>query len=143
MRVSELLLTEIARCPLVQSNLDQERPSHPCHTVVTHAWRDVPAGEREGRAFRENNVPEPWVGHIEAAPLPFVSSNPSLGRLRKAEPSREKDFAPPIKRIGEHLAADHPGPRRLGTGSESRRSTFVCSKAVGASEVPSILNRPG
>jgi hypothetical protein len=61
----ELLLIEVARCPLVKSNLEEERPSHPCHKVVTHQWRDVPAEKREARLLSENHVPEPWIGHIK------------------------------------------------------------------------------
>src|SRR3954452_12890270 len=88
----ELLLTEIARCPLVEFNLTVEQPTHPCRKVVVHQWPDAPSEaewgarkrkdwpdlpveERRARWRREHHVPEPWLGHIEQAPLLFVSSN--------------------------------------------------------------------
>jgi hypothetical protein len=43
--------------------------SVPCHTVVSL---------QAGKSFQ---VPEPWSGHIDIAPLLFVSSNPAIDEL--------------------------------------------------------------
>lgn len=101
----ELLLTEIARCPLMQFNLTVEQPSHPCREVVTHQWPGVPVEDRRRRWKREHHLPEPWVGQIDRAPLLFVASNPSLSSFRGASPP--PSFAPPLKRIGEHRRKEH------------------------------------
>jgi hypothetical protein len=104
----DALLSEIARCPLAELNLCAERSTHPCHEVVTHQWPDIGAEDRRARWRREHHVPEPWVGHIEHAPLLFLSSNPSLASYRKPVPPRPDEFAPPLPRIGEHQREDHP-----------------------------------
>ena len=58
------LLLRITRCPiLVAARTD---PSHPCSTIVS-----LQSGV-------ERHVPEPWCGHIDTAPILFVSSNPSI-----------------------------------------------------------------
>jgi hypothetical protein len=61
------LLLEIGRCPNVPSSLDRLKPGHPCAIVVS----------AQGLPADEMHVPEPWSGHIESAPLLFVSWNPS------------------------------------------------------------------
>lgn len=60
------LLIAITRC----SHLDDARvhPSHPCAAIV---------GVQEGDTAKFQ-VPEPWSGHIECAPILFVGSNPSI-----------------------------------------------------------------
>jgi hypothetical protein len=59
------LLWDIINCPLIDPAFD--RPS-PCSTVVR--------AQRLTRA--QWHIPEPWNGHIDEAPLLFVSSNPSF-----------------------------------------------------------------
>lgn len=82
------LLTDIAGCPLIATAL---RGPHPCSAVV---------GAQPGGLGDERQVPEPWDGHLETAPLLFVSSNPSISgdevypratwRAGDAEPDRGK-----------------------------------------------------
>lgn len=63
MQCDELLL-EITRCPELAKA--QVCVSHPCSAI---------AGCQVGEKY---HVPEPWSGHIGAAPILFVSSNPSI-----------------------------------------------------------------
>lgn len=63
MKSDELLLS-IARCPeLAIARTDR---AHPCSKI---------AGGQPGGVYQ---VPEPWSGHIEEAPILFISSNPSI-----------------------------------------------------------------
>jgi uracil-DNA glycosylase len=64
------LLIKIARCPNVQRCLASDE-RHPCRRVV--AAQNVPDLPRF-----PHQLPEPWSGHIETAPILFVGSNPSL-----------------------------------------------------------------
>jgi hypothetical protein len=64
---SRQLLHEIARCPNVQQCLGTASP-HPCQKVVHAQELRVAA----------HQLPEPWNGRIETAPILFVSSNPSF-----------------------------------------------------------------
>ena len=51
----------------------------PCQTVVlSQTSLDPAARERVWR--RKHHLPEPWVGHLEEAPILFLSSNPFLVR---------------------------------------------------------------
>lgn len=61
------LLLDIARCPVVAERL--VNPSHPCAQVVH---------QQSVTNVQNLQVPEPWTGHIEKAPIPFLSSNPGL-----------------------------------------------------------------
>ena len=64
------LLLDITHCEDVNTCLNPSTVMHPCLKVVR-------VQVREGR---ENyQVPEPWSGDLENAPLLFVSSNPSIG----------------------------------------------------------------
>lgn len=61
------LAAEIVRCPVVDDCLASGGEALPCHRVV--AWQGQgPGGVRY--------VPEPWSGHLDRAPILFVSSNP-------------------------------------------------------------------
>jgi hypothetical protein len=104
---SSQLLLEIARCPLVEFNVQHDRPTHPCHEVVTHQWPGIGAEQRRERWVREHHIPEPWCGQIGQAPLLFLSSNPAISSLRKQRPPRDGEFAPPISRLGEKRSIDH------------------------------------
>lgn len=64
------LLLEIARCPVVEHVLAGD-VAHPCAGVVRHQ-RD------HGIPVSQHQVPEPWDGDLPAAPILFVSSNPSI-----------------------------------------------------------------
>ena len=63
------LLLRITRCP----NLAAARKDalHPCSTIVS-----LQSGD-------EYHVPEPWCGHIDTAPILFVSSNPSISEVER------------------------------------------------------------
>lgn len=58
------LLLAINRCPEVSKS--RSTPNHPCSQIV---------GSQQAGAFQS---PEPWRGHIETAPILFISSNPSI-----------------------------------------------------------------
>ncbi len=80
------LLVEIAHCPIVKSIRSGECPiSSPCKKIV---------GSQTSASFQ---LPEPWSGQINAAPILFVSSNPSIDELEQYpdeswEPERTVDF---------------------------------------------------
>lgn len=58
------LLLSINRCPQLQKA--RKSSAHPCSDIV---------GLQPADAFQ---APEPWRGHIETAPILFISSNPSI-----------------------------------------------------------------
>ena len=61
------LLINITRCPnLVEARTD---PSHSCAEIV----------RSQSQSPSNFQVPEPWSGHIDTAPILFVGSNPSIG----------------------------------------------------------------
>jgi hypothetical protein len=64
------LLLEIARCPNVKRCLEDGNGKHPCAQVVAHQGTE---------SLRDFQLPEPWSGQIESAPIMFLSSNPSIG----------------------------------------------------------------
>jgi hypothetical protein len=66
-RESAALAAEIIRCPVVDQCLASGGTELPCHRVVS--WQGQAAG---GLRY----VPEPWSGHLDRAPILFVSSNP-------------------------------------------------------------------
>jgi hypothetical protein len=106
-------LAAIARCPVVEHCLDAEHPTHPCATIVLDQWRDIsPQGRMtHWRALHE--LPEPWEGHIDRAPILFVSSNPSIGGSLSEpltlppEPDTRREW------LGT-TASKHPSVRRVG-----------------------------
>lgn len=61
------LLREIAHCPIAKAIRSGDSPkSVPCHEIVSL---------QAGSSFQ---LPEPWSGAIDIAPLLFISSNPSI-----------------------------------------------------------------
>jgi uracil-DNA glycosylase len=62
------LLIEIAHCPNVETA--RCMTTHPCHRIV----------KAQNIGPEQFHLPEPWNGDLRAAPLLFVSSNPSIGR---------------------------------------------------------------
>lgn len=63
----------VARCPNVPLCLESDA-AHPCRSIVQYQL------ERFGvRSYDDFQLPEPWVGRIDNAPILFVSSNPSIG----------------------------------------------------------------
>ena len=79
METNELLLS-IAQCPDLANARDNT--SHPCAAVVR---------KQTGETCQ---VPEPWTGHIETAPILFIGSNP--GNFTKSSISPEVAGAAPI-----------------------------------------------
>ena len=73
MKLSHNLLFEIVRCKNLAAAGAQ--PSHPCSEVAK-------LNEATGQ------LPEPWNGHIETAPLLFISTNPSFDTAQQY-PTRE------------------------------------------------------
>lgn len=63
----EGLLLRIARCPNIAAARCSS--SHPCHRIVTS----------QSAAEESFQLPEPWNGRLDSAPLLFVSSNPAIG----------------------------------------------------------------
>lgn len=64
---SEQLLLEIAHCPYASQIRDDASLVHPCGNLV-----------RSQSPMRPFQLPEPWSGDIERAPILFLSSNPSI-----------------------------------------------------------------
>jgi len=60
----------VARCPNVALCLETDS-LHPCRDIVQ--FQGVTSGE-------DFQVPEPWIGQIDIAPILFVASNPSIGK---------------------------------------------------------------
>lgn len=60
------LLLEIANCPVATDLLTGCMSAHPCRTIIS---------SQPGKMFQ---LPEPWVGEIDHAPILFISSNPSI-----------------------------------------------------------------
>jgi hypothetical protein len=63
------LLEEIAHCPVVPDCHRQAGTDHSCRRIVQ---------VQDGVPLAEVQVPEPWSGDLEAAPILFISSNPSI-----------------------------------------------------------------
>jgi hypothetical protein len=74
----EDLLISVARCPEIMKAAINFR--HPCHKVVCF---------QKHVSFRHFQLPEPWNGHIEKAPLLFISSNPGYAELERV-PTRDE-----------------------------------------------------
>ncbi len=63
------LLVDIAHCPVASSiRCGKSNGGHPCHVVVTTQRKE---------SFQ---LPEPWSGRLDTAPIVFISSNPSINR---------------------------------------------------------------
>lgn len=60
----------IARCPNVERCIGGDTTS-PCYSIVS---------KQQAASIDAFQLPVPWVGQIDVAPLLFVSSNPSIGK---------------------------------------------------------------
>ncbi len=67
--MSRSLLLEIAHCPNLAACLATPTQRHPCRSVIA---------EQHGVAATRHQLPEPWSGDLERAPILFFSSNPSI-----------------------------------------------------------------
>jgi hypothetical protein len=81
------LLLEIARCPVIADWYGDpaQRPRSPCHRIIDYQLQEFGAATLD-----RFQLPEPWRGHLEQAPLLFVSSNPSIGMGSPDVPSEEQ-----------------------------------------------------
>ncbi len=66
------LLNEIAHCPHVNFCIQNPSVEHPCREIVL---------SQSSSTLNEYQVPEPWSGRIEQAPVLFLSSNPSISSV--------------------------------------------------------------
>lgn len=66
--MTDPILLEIARCPEIKNCLSGHS-KHPCAKIVRSQETQDPS---------EFQIPEPWSGRIETAPILFISSNPSI-----------------------------------------------------------------
>lgn len=71
-------LLAIARCPVMETCLDRETSTHPCAAIAHFQWESIDPRIRIARWRQAHQLPEPWVGHLDKAPILFVSSNPSI-----------------------------------------------------------------
>lgn len=67
------VFVSVSRCPNVRLCIETTTP-HPCREIVEYQQR-----ERGSTRYDSFQLPEPWVGQIDRAPILFVSSNPSIG----------------------------------------------------------------
>lgn len=90
---------------------DEASKESPCREIVLHQWPDSGEPARRGRWQREHHLPEPWVGHLEDAPLLFLSSNPGLGSFRPlATPDLHRP--PALPELRGRSAAENPSLRK-------------------------------
>jgi hypothetical protein len=75
---TQAVFLSVARCPNVRFCIESDAP-HPCREIVEHQMR-----EKGVRSYDDFQVPEPWVGELDVAPILFISSNPSIGEDRHA-----------------------------------------------------------
>lgn len=109
---AQQLLLQIARCYVIERCLTDETHESPCRQIVMHQWPGFSPAERRERWQREHHVPVPWVGHLEHAPLLFLSSNPGLGSKRVlAKPAADPRPALPVLRgatLEQHASLGRP-----------------------------------
>lgn len=68
------ILLDIARCPNFRMCLSAPDPDHPCNKIVLSQGFE---------ALNEYQLPEPWSGHLDRAPILFLGSNPAIGRTEE------------------------------------------------------------
>ncbi len=66
------LLHEIAHCPNIQQWFTSPQSSNPCSRIISVQHANHPT------TLTQHQVPEPWSGDIQHAPILFLSSNPSI-----------------------------------------------------------------
>jgi hypothetical protein len=130
--VARSLLLEIARCSGVTACKDGV--AHPCSRVV-----GVQRGEIE-----RFQVPEPWNGDIERAPVLFIGSNPSISESEayprwSSDDEQVREF---FENRFDRWVVD--GRRRLeADGSRSRARPYWSELAVRAAEIFGRTAVPG
>lgn len=126
------LLHEIIRCPNLQQCFSTPQGSHPCSTIISVQRSSSP------HMLDQHQVPEPWSGDIEHAPILFLSSNPSIDE----NPSIEEREVFPLwswqdEQIEDFFTHRYQGGRKQWikdgihylqlNGSHSRRSVLFWS----------------
>lgn len=104
---------EVVRCPIVAQCLSDADPRHPCAKIVLDQWQGIDGDARLEHWPRLHQLPEPWQGHLEAASILFISSNPSISGSVTVPPP------PPAAEATEFVGktvAEHPSIRHLGQG---------------------------
>jgi hypothetical protein len=77
----------ISRCSIARACVEDKTLRHPCRKIVD--YQNTP--KWGGGTYETFQLPEPWVGRIDRAPILFVSSNPSIGDDRHALGSSSDD----------------------------------------------------
>ncbi len=75
------VFVRIARCEVIAGVRDGSLPAHPCRHLI-----DI----QRHRPLRRH-VAEPWLGHIDRAPVLFVASNPGYSNDEDAQAWAEDD----------------------------------------------------
>jgi len=71
----EKLIRSVIDCPNIRKCLNNnEALNHPCSKIVN---------SQQAKSFDEYQLPEPFNGNIEEAPILFISSNPSIDRFEE------------------------------------------------------------
>jgi hypothetical protein len=122
------LLLEIAHCDLVGKCLTDKTFRNGCATIV----RSQPS-----KTLEEHRLPEPWRGHLETAPILFVSSNPSIGsnETEGSPDPRGKDSDAYItdyfdNSFDSHIPARDFNGVRYWTGVRARASELLARTAI-------------
>jgi hypothetical protein len=69
----------VSRCPNVRICLQPGAAHHPCHEIVNSQEQEFGV-----TSYDNFQVPEPWTGEIDRAPILFILSNPSIGKDNEA-----------------------------------------------------------
>jgi hypothetical protein len=116
------LLLAITRCP---------------ELARARALRTGPCSEIAGiQSKREYHVPEPWSGHIDTAPILFISSNPSISESEHFptpswDPATTADYFQRRFDAGSgHVAEDQFRKVRFWTGVRGRAGELLGRKAI-------------
>jgi hypothetical protein len=107
----------ISGCPNVNLCLPDGAPAHPCRKIVK---------SQETTDCKTFQLPEPWVGQIDVAPILFVSSNPSIGKDDHADGNTDP------KKIWEshHLAFGGGSRAYIVNGTKTTRDDGSIIKSV-------------
>lgn len=140
--ISRWRSTRQANLPATLTFLDEAARYHhplpraaPCRAGSAHPCSEI-VGVQRNLPLERHQVPEPWSGSIQQAPILFVSSNPSIS---SDEPYPELEWAP--ERVREFFnSASAEGPLCLQRGH--RPGTEICRHAGSARQsAPDALSQ--
>lgn len=112
------LLYEIAHCPNVQQCYNASQATHPCSKIISVQKA------ANAKTLAQYQVPEPWNGDIQSAPILFFSSNPSIDQNQVIE--KREEF--PTESWSDELIADfftHRFSGGLQQWTESRKTLLL------------------